>query len=172
MDGKTNTSMSTIPFVLSIIAVILLAFVTHMTFEMRKEIAALRTDMSLTKGHTAMQASLEPFSVLDKNCTRCHAERRFMGFHGGEEDIDRVIRKMQAKPDGGLTDDEMKRVHSSMALLACVQCHDETALETFAARTPVEQRMIFQRMQEKPGSKLKKDMVNGVQQALYEIQGF
>jgi len=158
--------------VAGIVAVIIIVFLVQLTLETNREITSLRDELRESRDLPVASLAHDPFAPLDKNCTWCHSDRRFLSFHGSPDAIDDVVHRMAEKTHAEFTDAELRQIHGSMELLKCVKCHDHHTVELFAAYPKAKQEEIFDNMWRKPESGLTKEDGSKISSALHAIQGF
>jgi NAD-dependent SIR2 family protein deacetylase len=79
---------------------------------------------------------------------------------------------MRAMPDAGFTDQDMAKIHASLDLLRCTQCHGADTLRTLAIKSPAERMRIIREMVAKPGSNITPDEVTRISRAYQQMVGF
>ncbi len=162
-----------IPLIVAVIvAGIVIVFLAQTTYETKQELKRLADEALEARQATISRGTTNHFATLDQNCTWCHNERRFLGFHGDSKAIDDVVHRMQDKADAKLTDAELRQIHSAMDLLACIKCHDRHTLDKFATYSADKQKTVLEGMWRKPGSGLKEADSTRIISALHAIQGF
>lgn len=172
MQNGSHLFERTLPLFLAMITAIVVVFIAQLNLDMKKEIGELRQALSTVQAETAAGPAVEPFGILEEKCTDCHAERRFTQVHGTSADIAHVMKFMESMPDVDLSEKDVQKIHGSLQLLACAQCHDEQTIKEVAALSPDRQRAIIERMASKPGSGISLDDVSDMQRAFQAIQGF
>jgi hypothetical protein len=172
MEQKHSVLERTLPLFLSIITVVVLIFIAQLQLGVKRELQDLRERVATMQQAPVEAVEFEPFAPLEKNCTECHSERRFMGVHGSGDEISALINHMEMRPDVKLTPQEVDKIHASMSLLKCTKCHDETTLKQFSALNTAAQRSVLTRMTEKPGAGLSKADADAIQKSVQTLHGF
>jgi len=75
-------------------------------------------------------------------------------------------------PDARISKKEMDKIHASLELLRCSQCHGADQLRQLAIKSPAERMRIVREMIAKPGSRLTPDEVTRVLRAYEQMVGF
>jgi len=108
-----------------------------------------------------------------QNCTGCHAENRFANFHGTEEEMLMLIEQMQLLAGTSFDPGDVEKVHASLNLLKCSQCHlGGGEIKRLALRTEEEQREIIREMLLKAEESVERQEIDATQEAYHEIYGF
>ena len=79
---------------------------------------------------------------------------------------------MSALPDTNFSDEEMAKIHGSLAMLRCTQCHGADKLQLLAIKSPQERMQIIRDMIAKPGSKISPDDAEEISRSYEELLGF
>ena len=172
METKQHVMEKTLSLFLTVVTVILVVFLSQILLSIRGEMKQLRSDIAALKQEPASAVDFEPFAPLEKNCTRCHTERRFMGIHGSSDDIHAVIKHMEMNPDLRLSPEDVDKIHASMNLLKCTKCHDEQTIKKFGSLNGALQRSILKKMEGKTGSGVTQADEKAIQRSIQTIQGF
>jgi hypothetical protein len=172
MENKNHLFNRLIPFLLTIVTAIMVVFIAQILLDVKAELQEVKSALRKIEEEKIKSVTFQPFKAIQENCTDCHSERKFMGIHGGEEEISSIIKYMQQMPDAHLSPNDVEKVHGSLALLKCAQCHDESQLQVLASLNSARQREIIERMSKKSGSNISQGEVDKIQKALLEIQGF
>jgi len=162
----------TLPLFLVIVTAIVVVFQAQILLQVREDLSAMRAEIAMIETQSATGADFAPFAALEQNCTDCHSERRFTRMHGSSSDIAHVIQFMEAQPDVELSERDVQRIHSSIALLKCVSCHDDARLKSMAGLSPERQREIIDLMVAKPGAAISEDEARAIEKAIQSLQGF
>jgi hypothetical protein len=157
---------------LTVVTLIVVVFVAQILIKMQDELSGLKAEIALLTQEPVTAVDFAPFAPLDENCTQCHSERRFMGMHGSETDIQSIVDHMEMQADLALSPEDVDRVHAAMNLLKCAECHDEAALKKFAALNTSAQQKVLKRMETIPGSILANGDLSAIQRSVRTIQGF
>jgi hypothetical protein len=137
----------------------------------RQDVSTLR-DVLATKQDLVNVAVPKLTLFHEQKCTGCHTERRFAGPHNVRGQIDQAIAHMSALPDAPITKAEMDKIHASLDLFRCSQCHDMNQLRRLAIKSPEERMRIVREMAGKPGSSLTPDEVTRILRAYEQLVGF
>ncbi len=172
MENKNHLFSRLLPFLLTIITTIIVVFIAQILLDVKAELKEVKAALQKMEDEKIQSVTFQPFGALQENCTDCHNERKFMGIHGGESEISNVIKFMEQMPDVHLSPQDVEKVHSSLELLKCTKCHDDTQLKVLGTMNAARQREIIERMSKKSGSNILPEDVDRIQKALLEIQGF
>jgi hypothetical protein len=133
--------------------------------ELQQRVATLPPDPA-TKRDVASLRPLQIRQILRQNCVECHTTRRLAATLSMEPaDIQRTIERMQNHPGANIPQGEFERITSSLLVIRCARCHDETTLNLMALKTAPERIATIRRMAALPGSGLRADQVPAVAQA-------
>jgi hypothetical protein len=108
----------------------------------------------------------------EAKCTSCHTERRFAGPHNVRGEIEQALAEMRQMPDTHFTDEDMAKIHSSLTMLRCVECHGAETLRLLAIKSPQERMEIIRKMIAKPGSRISPDEASDIQRSYEMMMGF
>ncbi len=108
----------------------------------------------------------------EDRCTSCHTERRFAGPHNTRGQIEQALAHMSALPDTGFSEQDLARIHASLTLLRCTQCHGADKLRSLAIRSPEERMQIIREMIARPGSLITPDEANAIARSYEQMLGF
>lgn len=137
----------------------------------RNEVRGLQ-EILATKQDLVNVAAPKLTLFTEQKCTSCHSERRFLGTHNMRGEIEQAVAHMTALPDTKFTDEELAKIHSSLALLRCAQCHGADKLRTLAIKSPKERMQVIREMIAKPGSKIGPDEAEDISRSLEQLLGF
>jgi len=127
----------------------------------------------VTKQELANVAAPRLTLFHEDKCTGCHSERRFAGPHGPMPgQIDQVVAQMGAMRDAHFTDQDVAKIHGSLTVMRCAQCHGTDKLRLLAIKTPEERMQIIREMIAKPGSKISPDEAEAILRSYEELIGF
>ncbi len=158
---------------LAIVIAIVVVFLAQIVLDIRSELKEVKTALTTAQMETARRVGVEPFSILEKRCVKCHSERRFLGVHASSFELKKIIDKMEKMPGARISVQERDRIHSALALLKCVHCHEEDeGLKKLEAMAPERQHEVVRRMKEKPEAKILPEEAKEILRAYREIQGF
>jgi len=133
--------------------------------ELQQRVATLPPDPA-TKRDVASLRPLQIRQILRQNCVECHTTRRLAATLSMEPaDIQRTIERMQNHPGANIPQGEFERITSSLLVIRCARCHDETTLNLMALKTAPERIATIRRMAALPGSGLRAYQVPAVAQA-------
>lgn len=172
MGNKNHFISRMLPFLLTIVTTIIVVFIAQILLGIKAELNEVKATLQKMEEEKVKNVTFQPFKPLQENCTSCHNERKFMGIHGGDAEINNIINYMEQMPDIHLSPQDVEKVHSSMVLLKCANCHDEQQLKILGTISAEKQREIIMQMSKKSGSNISPDEINQIQKALLEIQGF
>jgi len=156
---------------LTILNALLILLLCGLVRDTRHELNELRTVLA-TKQDLVNVAAPKLAFFHEEKCTSCHTERRFAGEHNVRGQIEQAVAHMRALPDAGFTDQDMAKIHSSLELLRCTQCHGADKLRTLAIKSPAERMRIIREMVGKPGSGITPDEVSQISRAYQQLLGF
>ncbi len=156
---------------LTILNALLILLLCGLVRDTRQELNELRTVLA-TKQDLVNVAAPKLAFFHEEKCTSCHTERRFAGEHNVRGQIEQAVAHMRALPDAGFTDQDMAKIHSSLELLRCTQCHGADKLRTLAIKSPAERMRIIREMVGKPGSGITPDEVSQISRAYQQLLGF
>lgn len=108
----------------------------------------------------------------EEKCTTCHTERRFAGEHNTPRAIEMAVAHMAALPDARFSQEDMAKIHASLDLLRCAQCHGADQLRQLAIKSPAERMKIIREMIGKPGSRITPDESARILRAFERLVGF
>jgi hypothetical protein len=172
MENKNHFISRMLPFLLTIITTVVVVFIAQILLGVKAELNEVKATLQKMEEEKVKNVTLQPFKPLQENCTSCHNERKFMGIHGGDAEINNIINFMAQMPDVHLSPQDVEKVHGSLVLLKCTNCHDEQQIKVLGTMSAEKQKEIIMRMSKKSGSNISPDEVNQIQKALLEIQGF
>jgi hypothetical protein len=154
--------------VLNVLLVIILCGVV---METRQDVRGLQ-EVLVTKQDLVNVAAPRLTLFAEEKCTSCHSERRFLGPHNARGEIEQAIAHMSALPDTKFTDEDLAKIHSSLALLRCTQCHGADKLRLLAIKSPEDRMQIIRDMIAKPGSKIGPDEAEEISGSFDQLLGF
>jgi hypothetical protein len=137
-----------------------------------------RQDVNTLQGILATKQDLVNVAVPkltlfhEQKCTGCHTERRFAGPHNVSGQIEQAIAHMEALPDARFTKEDMDKIHASLDLFRCSQCHGTDQLRKLAIKSPADRMRIVRDMAGKPGSNITPDEVTRILRAYEQLVGF
>ena len=156
---------------LTILNALLTLLLCGLVRDTRQEMNALRTVLA-TKQDLVNVAAPKLTFFHEEKCTGCHSERRFAGEHNIRGEIEQAVAHMRAMPDAGFTDQDMAKIHSSLELLRCTQCHGVDKLRTLAIKSPTERMRIVREMIARPRSNITPDEATRILRAFNQMVGF
>lgn len=156
---------------LTILNALLILLLCGLVRDTRHEVNELRTVLA-TKQDLVNVAAPKLAFYHEEKCTSCHTERRFAGEHNVRGQIEQAVAHMRALPDSGFTDQDMAKIHSSLELLRCTQCHGADKLRTLAIKSPAERMRVIREMIGRPGSSITPDEVTQISRAYQQLLGF
>ncbi len=156
---------------LTILNALLVLLLCGLVRDTRHEINELRTVLA-TKQDLVNVAAPKLSFFHEEKCTSCHTERRFAGEHNVRGQIEQAVAHMRALPDTGFTDQDMAKIHASLELLRCTQCHGADKLRTLAIKSPAERMRVIREMVGRPGSGITPDEVTQISRAYEQMVGF
>jgi hypothetical protein len=172
MNANGNTFIRVIGLAAGLAGLIVIVFLAQLLNETKEELATLRAELKDTRHDAIERVRSDHFASLDKNCTWCHRDVRFLSFHGDEASKEALVNSMMAKAGVTLSDAELRQIHGAMDLLTCISCHDQLTIDKFNALSPEKQTQMFRSMTQMPGSGLKDADSTRINAALHAIQGF
>jgi hypothetical protein len=156
---------------LTILNALLVLLLCGLVRDTRHEINELRTVLA-TKQDLVNVAAPKLTFFHEEKCTGCHTERKFAGEHNMRGEIEQAVAHMRALPDTGFTDQDMAKIHASLDLLRCTQCHGADKLRTLAIKSPADRMRIVREMVARPSSNITPDEVTRILRAYEQVVGF
>ena len=156
---------------LTILNALLVLLLCGLVRDTRHEINELRTVLA-TKQDLVNVAAPKLTFFHEEKCTGCHTERKFAGEHNMRGEIEQAVAHMRALPDTGFTDQDMAKIHASLDLLRCTQCHGADKLRTLAIKSPADRMRIVREMVARPNSTITPDEVTRILRAYEQVVGF
>ena len=156
---------------LTILNALLVLLLCGLVRDTRHEINELRTVLA-TKQDLVNVAAPKLTFFHEEKCTGCHTERKFAGEHNMRGQIEQAVAHMRALPDAGFTDQDMAKIHASLELLRCTQCHGADKLRTLAIKSPADRMRIVREMVARPNSTITPDEVTRILRAYEQVVGF
>ncbi len=172
MNASGNTFIRVVGLAAGIAGLIVIVFLAQLLNETKKELATLRAELTEMNQGAIERVSSEHFASLDKNCTWCHRDVRFLNYHGDEASQEALVNSMLEKAGTKPSEAELRQIHGAMDLLKCIRCHDQHTIDEFNALNPEKQRHMFTTMTKMPGSGLKEADSTRINAALHAVQGF
>lgn len=156
---------------LTVLNALLTLLLCGLVRDTRQDLNALRSILA-TKQDLVNVAVPKLAFFHEEKCTGCHTERRFAGEHNVRGQIERAVAHMSALPDAGFTEKDVAKIHASLALLRCSQCHGAEQLRTLSIKSPSERMRIVRAMIAKPGSNITPDETMRILRAYEQLIGF
>lgn len=156
---------------LTILNAVIIVLVAGLVRDTRQDVNALR-EVLASKQDLVNIAGPKLTMFHEEKCTTCHTERRFAGPHKGRAEIEQAVAEMSRMPGARITKKELDKIHSSLELLRCSQCHGADQLRQLAIKSPTERMRIVREMVAKPGSRLTPDEVTEILRAYEQMIGF
>ena len=151
---------------------LLVLILCGMVMNMRQDVQGLQTVL-VTKQDLANVAAPKLAFFHEDKCTTCHTERRFAGPHENVRgEIEPALAHMRAMPDAGFTDQDLAKIHGSLAVLRCVQCHGADKLKLLAIKSPEQRMQIIREMIAKPESNISPDEAEAILRSYEQMVGF
>ena len=167
MDAKSRFVMV---FVL-VCNTLLLVFVAHMVYKTQADVNGLTMTLATKKDVAAIKAK-EVEDVLEKSCGNCHSESRFADFHGTEEEMLAMIEHMQAMAGADIDPRDTQKIHASLALLQCNQCHGDEVLRQMTLKTQAEKMETIREMLIKSKGETLDEEVESLYRSYQQVYGF
>lgn len=167
MDARFRFVVTFTVVLNALLAVILCGVV----MQTRDDVRALQ-DVLATKQDLINVAAPRLTFFHEEKCTRCHSERRFAGPHDTRGQIEQALAHMSGLPDSGLTQEDLARVHGSLTLLRCTQCHGADKLRLLAIKSPEERMQVIREMIARPGSNITPDEAEEINRSFEDMLGF
>ena len=137
----------------------------------RQDLNALRNVLA-TKQDLVNVAAPKLTFFHEEKCTGCHTERRFAGSHNVRGQIEQAITHMSAMPDARFSKKDIEKIHASLELLRCTQCHGTDQLRKLAIKSPAGRIQVIREMIAKPGSNISPDEVTRVLRSYEQMIGY
>lgn len=154
---------------LTVFIAMYVVFSGSLILNIQSEIKELSAGIKKMEEEKKLTAVVDPFSVLDQECTICHSERKYLMPHSTAE-LDRIYERMTSLPDFHISSDVNDEVHTSLRLLRCIRCHETEVFSHVATLPPSLQRNVILDMREKPGSDIRRQDVDEIIKSLQEIK--
>jgi hypothetical protein len=156
---------------LTILNAVLIVLLAGLVRDTRHDVNALR-EVLASKQDLVNIAAPKLTLLHEEKCTGCHTERRFAGPHTSGGQIEQIVAQMSKLPGAHINKKDMDKIHASLELLRCSQCHGVDQLRQLAIKSPTERMRIVREMVAKPGSRLSPDDVTRVLRAYELMIGF
>jgi hypothetical protein len=156
---------------LTVLNALLIALLCGLVRDTRQDVAALRTVLA-TKQDLVNVAVPKLAFFHEEKCTACHTERKFAGEHNTRGQIDRALAHMAKMPDAPFTQKETAKIHASLEIFRCSQCHGTDQLRGLAIKSPAERMRIIREMIAKPGSRISPDESTRILRSFEQMVGF
>lgn len=151
---------------------LLIIVLCGVVMDTRDDVQGLR-DVLATKQDLINVAMPRMSFFHEEKCTTCHSERRFAGPHGNDRaHMEQALASMQAMSDTDFTDEDMARIHGSLAMLKCVQCHGTENLRKLSIKSPEERMQIIREMIAMPESNISPDEAEEINRSFEQMMGF
>lgn len=156
---------------LTVLNAILTLLLCGLVRDTRQDVSALR-DVLATK-RDLVNVSIPKLTFFhEEKCTRCHTERKFAGEHNIRGQIERAVAHMGAMPDAPFSKEETAKIHASLELFRCSQCHGTDQLRQLAIKSPADRMRIVREMTARPGSRISPDEAGRILRAYEQMVGF
>ena len=132
----------------------LLAFVAKSYLDMSAAVGGLERVLADGANASVVHRVEERLSLYQEACTHCHTEERFKRLHGTRDEITAIIDRMRAQPDARISEGEAEKIHASLVLLKCQQCHSGEMMAKLSLMNPDYRLGVVQEMARKPGSEI------------------
>jgi hypothetical protein len=156
---------------LVLLNVVLVAVLCSLVMNTRADVNELAAVLA-TKQDLVNVAAPKMTFFHEATCTSCHTERRFAGPHNVRGEIEQALAHMRDMPDTNFSDEDMARIHGSLTMLRCVQCHGAENLRLLAIKSPRERMQIVREMMAMPGSKIGPDEASEILRSYEMMMGF
>lgn len=167
MDSRNRFVVVFLTIMNAMLTLLLLGLVR----DTRHDVVALR-EILATKEDLVNVAVPKITMFHEEKCTSCHTARRFAGEHNARGQIESAVLHMRQLPDTTFSDDDMAKIHASLDLLRCSQCHGTDQLRRLAIESPEERMRIVRAMIGKPDSHITPDEVSRILRAFEQLAGF
>jgi len=157
-------------FVLLLNALLVL-ILCGVVMDTREEVRGLQ-EILATKQDLVNVAAPRLTLFAEQKCTTCHSERRFLGLHNMRGRIQQAVAHMAALPDTKFSDEDLAKVHASLALLRCAQCHGADKLRSLALKSPEQRMQVIREMIARPGSQIGPDEADDIGRSVEQLLGF
>jgi len=137
----------------------------------RQDVVALRSVLASKQDLVNVAAPKLTFFHEEK-CTTCHSERKFAGDHNVRGQVEQAVIHMGRMPDAGFTSEDAARIHDSLQVFRCSQCHDTDQLRRLAIKSPADRMRIIREMIAKPGSRISPDEAARILRSFERMVGF
>ncbi len=172
MNNKHQDSLRIFILLISLLTAVVVVLVANVVIGNNARLTAIEASLATAQEESQFRTAVDPFGILDDNCVACHTDRRFLEPHTGSLEALAVIKRMSDHPDAVITPAELDKIHASLVMLKCVQCHDEGNLMKFSGMNPAQQRVTLRNMMEMPGANITTEDARVILEGLHSIQGF
>lgn len=155
----------------AVLNVLLVLILCGVVMDTRHDVQGLK-DVLATKQDLINVAAPRLAFFHEEKCVTCHTERRFAGPHLARGEMEQAVAHMSALPDTDFTDDDLAKIHGSLAMLKCVQCHGAENLRKLAIKSPEQRMQIIREMIAKPGSDISPDEAEQINRSFEQMLGF
>ena len=157
---------------LLVVNTILIVFIANMFLNLRAEVRGLK-DVLVTKSDLqAVRTAEAKFLFAEEKCTRCHTERRFSDVHGTKDELLQIVRHMQEHPDARITEQETDKIHASLMLLKCTQCHSGEMMKKLSLMSAEQRLGVIREMAKKPGTSIATEEAEAILKSYELLLGF
>jgi len=156
---------------LTVLNAILTLLLCGLVRDTRQDVGALR-EVLATKQDLVNVAVPKLTFFHEEKCTTCHTERKFAGEHNMRGQIENAVAHMGAMSDAPFTQAEMAKIHASLELFRCSQCHGTDQLRQLAIKSPAERMQIVREMIARPASRISPDEATRILRAYEQMVGF
>lgn len=156
---------------LTLLNALLIVMLCGLVRDTRKDVHGLK-EVLATKQELMNVAAPKLTLFHEQACTSCHTERRFAGPHNVTGEIEQAVAHMTAMQDTKFSEADVAKIHSSLTLLRCTQCHGIEKMRLLAIKSPEERMQVIQEMIAKPGSNIRRRDADEILRAYEQMLGF
>jgi hypothetical protein len=156
---------------LTVLNALMILMLCGLVRDAREDVRGLK-DVLATKQELINVAAPKLTLFHEKKCTSCHTERRFAGPHNVTGEMEQALAHMTALEDTKFTDADMARIHASLTLLRCTQCHGVEKLRLLAIKSPEERMQVIREMIAKPESNIRRRDAEEILRSYEQMLGF
>ena len=139
---------------LLVVNTILIAFVVYLFISLRAELGGLKEVVTTKADLQAVQNGKTQLSFYQEACTRCHTEQRFTGLHATKDELMQIVNRMRAQPDARISEAEADKIHASLMLFKCQQCHSGEMMKKLSLMSHEQRLRVIEEMAKRPESQI------------------
>ena len=157
---------------LLVVNTILIVFVAKLVMDFRAEVGGLKEVLAARADLQAEQDGKMRLSFYQEPCTRCHTEERFAGLHGTQDELTQIVNRMRAQPYARISEAEADKIHASLMLFKCQQCHSGEMMDKLSQMSSEERLSVIEKMAKRPGSQIPAEEAKDILRSWEFLLGF